>query len=306
MIHLSIISPVYRGEGTVAKLVEQIEVNIKGITNEYEIILVEDFSPDDSWKEIEKICNSNTKVKGIQLSRNFGQHYAITCGLDLAKGNWMVVMDCDLQDNPKEIPNLYYKAQEGFDVVLAQRLLRNDGFLKKLSSKFFYKTLNYLTGEKYDTSIANFGIYHHKVIDTIKTMREPIRFFPTMVSWVGYKQFKLPVEHLESERGESSYNYKRLLNLALDIILSYSDKPIRLVIKFGALISSLSIIFLFITILRYLFGHRWEEGYLSIFISIWFFSGIIISILGIIGLYIGKIFDGVKQRPIYIINKKLN
>ncbi len=303
MPHISIISPVYLAEKIVDDLVHEIIENVSKITPDFEIILVEDGSPDNSWEKIAENCQKNSNVKGIKLSRNFGQHYAITAGLDHAKGDWIVVMDCDLQDRPEEIINLYHKAQEGFDVVLAQRHQRQDSFLKKMFSWFFYQLLSYLTGVKYDPSVANFGIYHQKVIKAVCQMRESIRIFPIMVKWVGFKSTKLKVQHAERAEGKSSYNLKKLLNLALDIVLAYSDKPLRIIVGLGLGISLVSFMFAVVFLVRYFFGIITVAGYASLIISIWFFSGLIMMTLGITGLYIGKIFQGVKNRPIYLVDK---
>jgi dolichol-phosphate mannosyltransferase len=150
-------------------------------------------------------------------------------------------------------------------------------------------------------SVANFGIYSQKVIKSMTLMRESIRYFPMMVKWVGYKQTAIPIEHAERLEGKSSYNFKRLLNLALDIILAYSDKPIRLMIKFGLIVSLTSFVMGLIFFIRYLNGEVTVQGYTSLIISVWFFSGLILVILGVVGLYAGKTFEGVKRRPIYII-----
>jgi dolichol-phosphate mannosyltransferase len=306
MPHLSIVSPVYRAENILDRLVSEIIESISQITDDFEIILVEDGSPDNSWQKIEKNCQQDSRIKGIQLSRNFGQHYAITAGLDQARGEWVVVMDCDLQDKPQEISKLYHQAKLGYDIVLAKRVQRRDGFLKRFFSWAFYQILSYLTGTSFDPSIANFGIYHQKVIQAVCQMRESIRVFPIMVRWVGFKQIAIPVEHAERIEGKSNYNLKRLFNLALDIILAYSDKPIRLTIKLGFLISFSAFIFTLITFFRYYFGQITVPGYASLIVSIWFFSGLIMMTLGIVGLYIGKTFEGVKQRPIYVIKEKIN
>ena len=306
MPHLSIISPVYNAEKILPVLVERIESSIQKFTSDYEIILVEDCGPDNSWEVIESLANTNSKIVGIKLSRNFGQHYAITAGLDQAKGDWVVVMDCDLQDQPEEIEKLYNKAREGFDIVLGRRFDRKDRFLKKLFSKIFYRTLGYLTGTEQDETIANFGIYNRNVVNAVVSMRESIRYFPSMVKWVGFKSTKVNVEHDERNEGESSYNLKRLINLALDIILAYSDKPIRLLIKAGLLISGISVLVALIYFIKWLKGDVLVLGYTSLIISLWLLSGLILSTLGIIGLYVGKTFEGVKKRPIYIINKIIN
>lgn len=303
--HISIVSPVYRAEKIIPELVRRIDESISKITTNYEIILVEDCGPDNSWTAIEAVAKKNPRVKGFKLSRNFGQHYAITCGLDHAKGDWVVVMDCDLQDQPEEIYKLYQKTKEGYDVVLAQRIDRQDDVFKRFFSKAFYRTLAYLTGSKMDESVANFGIYNQKVIQALTLMRESIRYFPTMVKWVGFNQTAIPIEHAERSEGKSSYNFKRLLNLALDIILAYSDKPIRLMIKFGLIVSLVSFVMGLVFLIKYLIGEVMVQGYTSLVISIWFFSGLILVMLGVVGLYVGKTFEGVKRRPIYIVEKSI-
>jgi len=299
----SIVSPVYKAEKILPKLVERIEKSILPITQNFEIILVVDASPDKSWQVIQDIAKQNPRVKGILFSRNFGQHRAITAGLDYAQGEWIVVMDCDLQDQPEEIPYLYQKALEGYEVVLARRHNRQDGFFKRVFSKLFYKTLSFLTGIKHDPTVANFGIYHKKVIDVIKGMREHIRFFPVMVYWAGFSQTKLDVEHAAREEGKSSYSFKKLLKLALDIILAYSEKPLTIIIRMGLSISFMSFLFGVITLIRYLMNKIIVPGYTSLIISVWFFSGLIIAVLGVVGLYVGKTFEGVKQRPLYVIKE---
>ncbi|MDX1760854.1 MAG: glycosyltransferase family 2 protein [Christiangramia sp.] len=306
MPHISIVSPVYKAEKIIPILVERIARSVEKITSDYEIILVEDASPDGSWEAIEKVVEQTQSVTGIKLSRNFGQHYAITAGLDHAHGEWVIVMDCDLQDEPEEFENLYNKAIEGYDIVLARRHERKDHFLKRLSSKAFYKTLGYLTGSEQDNSIANYGIYRKEVIQAVKSMRESIRYFPTMIQWVGFKVAKVDVRHNERLDGQSSYNLSRLLNLAFDIILAYSVKPIQLLIKFGLIISLLSVLIAVVYVIKWLKGDVVVIGYTSLIVSIWLLSGIIISTLGIIGIYVGKTFEGVKKRPLYIISKKTN
>ncbi|MBB6327798.1 dolichol-phosphate mannosyltransferase [Algoriphagus iocasae] len=300
---LSIISPVYRAENTLDQLVSRIQACIT--EGEFEIILVDDASPDNSWRKIEQLAEVHSEIRGIKLSRNFGQHYAITAGLDAAKGDWVVVMDCDLQDRPEEIPNLLAKAQEGFDVVLARRIDRQDNFFKRLSSKIFYKTLAWLTGSEQDETIGNFGLYHKIVIAEIIKMRESIRYFPTMVKWVGFKQTTMDVVHAGREEGNSNYNFKRLFNLALDIMLAYSDKPIRLVVKVGMLVALSGFVFAIYNLYKYLNGEIIVAGYASLIISIWVLTGILLVTLGMVGLYVGKTFEGVKNRPIYIIEKEI-
>lgn len=306
MTHLSIVSPVYRAEKILPALVQRITDAVKPITDEFEIVLVDDFSPDHSWAVIEQLAEDNPRIKGIKLSRNFGQHYAITAGLDHARGEWVVVMDCDLQDRPEEIPMLYQKAQQGFDIVLARRIDRKDTLLKRLFSKYFYKILSYLTGSEQDETVANFGIYHQNVVRAIGQMRESIRYFPTMVQWVGFRLAKMEVQHDERFEGKTSYNLKKLLRLATDIILAFSDKPLRLLVKGGLTIATVFFFVAIFYLIKWFRGEILVLGYTSLIISVWLLSGIIIATLGVVGLYVGKIFEGVKNRPIYLIEKKLN
>ncbi len=250
---LSIVSPVYGAKFIVDELVKRIVTTLELNNLTFEIILVDDGSPDNSWEKIQKNCSFDKRIKGIKLSRNFGQHYAITAGLDSAIGEWVVVMDCDLQDQPEEIINLLKKAQEGYDIVFARRIERQDHFFKRFFSYFFYKLLSYLTGTIHDSSVANFGIYHKKVIEAVCRMRESIRYFPTMVNWVGFKHTKIKVEHSKRLEGETSYNLKKLINLSLDVILAFSDKPIRIIIKIGTVISLFAFLFAFVSVIRFFF-----------------------------------------------------
>lgn len=306
MTHISVVSPVYKAEDILPELVDRIMKSVKKITEDFEIILVEDGSPDKSWEKIERLAHKFLFVKGIKLSRNFGQHYAISAGLDHAIGDWVVVMDCDLQDQPEEIPKLYSEALKGYDIVFAKRQYRKDKILKKISSKLFSKILSYLTGAKFDESVANFGIYSRKLIDAVNSMRESIRIFPVMVWWVGLKSSQINVNHGKRKMGKSNYSFKMAMKLALDVILAYSDKPIMLLIKAGGLISILAFVYAIVILIIWLNGSIIVSGYTSLIISIWFLSGVIISTLGVIGLYVGKTFEGVKNRPIYIIEKKTN
>lgn len=305
-MEISIVSPIYKGEKMLDELVSRIEKSVSPITDDYEIILVNDQSPDNSWDVIQRICAINKKVKGVNLSRNFGQHYAISAGISLTKGDWIVVMDCDLQDRPEEIPNLYNKAQEGYDSVFAQRLERQDTFTKRLSSTLFYMVFSFLTESKQDKSVANFGIYSRKVINAILSMGDSIRYFPIMAQWVGFRKFYLPVIHAEREIGKSSYNLFKLLKLASDNMIGFSDKPLRLMLKFGFFIVCISILFAVWNLFKWAMGWIEVSGFTTMVISIWLAVGIIVMMLGITGIYIGKIYDRVKGRPTFIIGNTIN
>ncbi len=304
--HLSIVSPVYKAENIVAQLVSEIKEHVKDITQDFEIILVEDGSPDQSWQAIQDQCTQDARIKGVKLSRNFGQHYAITAGLDFANGEWVIVMDCDLQDKPTEIHKLYNKALQGHKIVLARREVRNDVYQKRLSSKLFYKTLSLLTGVKQDPAIANFGIYHKDVVKAINNMREPFRNFAAIVKWVGFSPITINVEHSKRAEGNSTYNFNKLMKLAIDTILAYSNKPLYYIVSFGFFVSFIAFVTSLIIFIKYLMGAITVMGYTSLILSIWFIGGMLITFLGIVGLYIGKMFEGIKNRPIYIISETKN
>lgn len=305
-MQLSIVSPIYKGEKMLEELVTRIKASVETFTMDYEIILVNDCSPDNSWDKMKDICGRDKKVKGINLSRNFGQHYAITAGLMESKGEWVTVMDCDLQDRPEEIPNLYNKAQEGYDTVFAQRMERKDNLFKRLSSTLFNAAFAFLTDQAQDKTVGNFGIYSRKVINAVLSMGDSVRWFPIMVKWVGFHIGYLPVEHSERAEGKSSYSLRRLLSVASDNMVAFSNKPLRLMLQFGFIVVVLSIIIALFYLIRYLSGGIEVDGFTTMVISMWLLGGIMIMLIGMTGIYIGKIFDKTKERPLYIIREKLN
>ncbi|SNR70153.1 glycosyltransferase family 2 protein [Hymenobacter mucosus] len=297
---LSVVSPVYRAESIVSELLNRVRQALTSLNISYEIILVDDGSPGQDWVVIQQHAANDPRIRGIRLSRNFGQHHAITAGLEACSGEWIVVMDCDLQDQPEEIGRLYAKAQEGFQAVLARRGQRTDHPFTVWRAKMFYSLLSYLTGQSQDPEVGNFGIYHRQLIDTVLQLRESTRYFPTMVRWAGFKQASLPVAHGHSGR-PTSYTLARRLQLGLDILLSYSDKPLRLTVYFGLLLASGAFLLGLIMLTRALLGKIDVLGYASLIVSISFFSGILITVLGVVGLYVGKTFEGVRARPLFVV-----
>ena len=268
--------------------------------------MVNDDSPDDAWRIIEELANQDSRIKGIALARNFGQHHAITAGLDYSNADWTVVMDCDLQDQPEEILKLYSKAQAGFDIVFGRRHQRQDHFFKRLGSKIFYKVYDYFTESSIDHSIANFSIISSNVVKKLRTLKEQNRSYPLFINWVGFKRANINIEHAKREHGKSSYTFKKLINLAIDSIVSQSNRPLRLSIKFGFIISLFSLIYALYLIIRYFVQDIPVEGWTSVMVSIYFIGGLLFANMGVLGLYIGKTFDEAKNRPLYIIDKTIN
>jgi len=306
MSHISVVIPVYKAEQSLIELYSRLKKSLETITGDFEIILVEDCGGDLSWELIKSLGQQDPRVKGLQFSRNFGQHYGITAGLDVCNGDWVVVMDCDLQDQPEEIPKLMAKALEGFDVVFARRSQRKDSFLKKLSSHLFHRVFQYLTDVKTDESIANFGIYHRKVILNFRKMRESVRVFPLFVNWLGFNKTAIDVEHAERPFGKSSYTFATLIKLAVNSIIAQSNKPLRLSIKAGFLMAFGSMAMAIYYAIRYYLYYIPVQGWTSVMVSMYFLAGLFFINTGFIGLYIGRIYDETKRRPLYVVNESVN
>lgn len=303
---LSIVSPVYRGEKMLEELVRRIHAAISPITDDYEIVLVNDCSPDNSWEKIADICTNDQRVKGINLSRNFGQPYAITAGLTYAKGDYIAVIDCDLQNKPEDLPAMYEKALEGYDVVSARRVVRDDTFLKRMSSAVFHKVYDFLSGFNTDKAVAEFGIYSKKIVKVYCSIPEYSRSFVELIHTLGFKKTTVDVSHDHRLEGESSYNLHRLLVLSYNSIISNSNRPLYLSVTLGFLMSLLSFLMAVYNIFAKFAGLNEVAGYTSTIFSIWFVGGLLLFMMGILGLYIGKIFDQVKGRPVFIVSETLN
>ena len=304
--HITVVSPVYGCAQTLPVLCEDIKQYLEPITPHYEIILVNDASPDDSWGVIQSLAALDHRIKGIELSRNFGQHAAITAGLDNVRGEWIVVMDCDLQDQPKEIPKLYAKAQEGFDVVFGRRHKRLDSTLKVALARFYRKMFDYMTDSNSDPAVANFGIYNYRVISAFTEMREQNRTLQLFIRWLGFRSTSIEIEHARRHEGKSAYRFRKLVWLALNNIIAQSNKPLRLFIVAGFTMAASSLLYAGYLVYRYYTHGIAIEGWTSVIVSLYLIGGLLFANLGILGLYVGKIFDETKARPLYVIRDQIN
>ena len=303
---ISVVIPEYCGAKMVHELVSRLKNSISKISEDFEIILVNDASPDNAWQEIERECNDDRRIKGLDLSRNFGQHCAITAGLHFAKGEWVVVMDCDLQDSPEEIPTLYNKAMEGWDIVLVRRINKKFKFWKRFTSTLFHKTFNLLAGINTESGVGNFSIYNKKVIEEFNKMPEYSRSLGSLVRYLGFKKTIVDIEHSERAEGKSSYTLKKLFKLAFDVIIAQSNRPLKMAVTFGFIISFVSMLLALYNVVARFIGIINLAGYTTTVFSIWFIGGMIMFFIGIQGLYINKIFDQVKGRQIFIVSKQIN
>lgn len=300
---ISVVIPVYKAEKILEELYRRLRDALESVSPNFEIILVEDCGGDDSWQVIEKLSAADSRVHGLQFSRNFGQHYGITAGLDHCQGDWVVVMDCDLQDQPEEIPRLYAKAQEGYDVVLALRGPRKDPLLKRATSWLFYRLFSYLADIHFSGDSGNFRIVSRKVVKNFTRMRERLRFFGGQVQWMGFPTTGIVVRHSERFEGKSSYTFGKLWKLAAETIIAYSDKPLRLAARGGLIMALVSFGFGAKILGHSLLYGSTVAGWSSLIVSLYFIGGLIIGLLGIIGIYLGKAFDETKQRPLYIVRR---
>ena len=306
---VSIVSPIYLAEKIIPELVRKIEESVSQLTNNYEIILIDDRGPDNSWEKIEEQCQLNNKVIGLKLSRNFGQHNAIKAGIENATGDVCIVMDCDLQDDPKYISDLIDSWKEGNDIVYTVKKKRKHSMFKNITAYFFNKIFNYLTenqsSSKSRGDIGSYSLISRKVMDAFVVYNDYQFHYLMVLRWLGFSQGFVEIEHAERFEGKSSYNFKRLFNHAMVAIIYQSDKLLKMSIYFGFLVSFISLIAIVVVIVKYLTS-GFQSGWASLVVSITFFSGVILIAIGILGLYIGKMFQQVKGRPQYIVDSKRN
>lgn len=303
---LSVVSPVYHGENMLEELVARISKAVAPLTSDYEIILVNDCSPDASWEEIKTLCARDAKVKGINLAHNFGQPYAITAGLSYAQGDYIAVIDCDLQNKPEDLPALFLKAMEGYDIVSARRVHRDDTFLKRMSSAVFHRVYDFLSGFSTDKAVAEFGVYSKRIVKVYCSIPEYSRSFVELIHTLGFRKTGIDVMHDHRLEGKSSYNLSRLLRLSFNAIISNSNRPLQLAVTLGFIMSLFSFLMAVYNIFAKFAGWNEVAGYTTTVFSIWFVGGLLLFMMGILGLYIGKIFDQVKGRPVFIVQDTLN
>ncbi len=269
----------------------------------YEIILVDDGSRDRSWQRIKELHGKDDRVKGVSFSRNFGHHIAITAGLDYAKGRTIILMDGDLQDQPEEIPKLWGKLCEGYDLVYGIRKVKKDSLMKRFNSFLFWWFLNRFSGIDIPRNQTLLRIFDKKLLDVLKDMRERARFIHGMIAWTGFRTALLEVEHAPRERGVSKYNMVKLFRLAFNAITSFSTLPLRLATYLGLFSSGVGLFYAFYFLYKKIFLGIPVLGYASIIVAVLFVGGVQLLILGIMGEYLGRVYQEVQARPIYILRE---
>jgi dolichol-phosphate mannosyltransferase len=304
----SVVVPVYNEEEVINETYKRLKGVMDGLDITYEIIFVNDGSRDRTRELALEICKNDKNVKFIDFSRNFGHQTAITAGMDYASGDAVVVIDADLQDPPEVIPEMLEKWREGYDVVYGQRIKREgETFFKKFTAKIFYRTLNKLTDVEIPVDTGDFRLIDRKVCDALKKVDEKNRYIRGIISWLGFKSIAVPFVREKRFAGTTKYPLKKMLKFASDAIVSFSHKPLKLATYFGFFLSFASFIYLIVTIILKVFSIiKTVPGWASIVAINLFFNGIILLILGIIGEYIGRIYDEAKNRPLYVIRELVN
>jgi len=301
---ISVIIPIFNEEKSIPELHERLVKALSQITENYELIFVNDGSKDQSMVKLLELSKSDPHVFYINFSRNFGHQIAVTAGLDFSSGEAVVIIDADLQDPPELIPELYRKYQEGYEVVYAKRLSRKgETFFKKTTAKLFYRVLASITSIQIPLDTGDFRLVDRKIVDYLKMMPEQNKFLRGQIAWLGFNQTFVGFSRDERKHGATGYPLKKMIRFALDGITAFSDKPLTLVTQSGIIVSSFSFLF----ILYALFGHfimnQTITGWTSLIISIMFIGGVQLTSIGIIGLYLSRINKNTINRPLYLVQK---
>jgi dolichol-phosphate mannosyltransferase len=298
----------YNEEDVIAETYSRLTRVMENFGESYEIIFINDGSKDRTREMLLEICKADTRVKLIDFARNFGHQVAITAGMDYAAGQCMVIIDGDLQDPPELIPDMVRLWREGNDVVYGKRISRQgETFFKKMTAKVFYRLLNKLTDVDIPVDTGDFRLIDRRVCEALKQLPERSRYVRGLMSWVGFKQVAIEFERNERFAGQTKYPFKKMLKLAMDGIMSFSYKPLKISSYLGTILSFFSFLyFIFVLLQKIFFPHTTQSGWASLIAVSLFFNGIILLMLGIIGEYIGRIYDEARGRPLYIISELKN
>jgi len=304
-IKISVVVPIFNEEENLNELYKRLTVVMENLKNLYEIIFVDDGSNDKSFEILKEMNRNDKNIKVIKFSRNFGHQIAITAGLDCANGEAVVLMDGDLQDPPEEIPKLYEKFKQGYDIVYTTREKRNDPLFKKICSKIFFKVLKIVSDVKMPANACMFRIISQPVVQTFKKCNEKTRLTIALIDWTGFSHVEVKTIRGPRHAGKSKYSFFKSARLAIDGITSFSHFPLHIATYTGFIIATISIITGIYMLIQKLFFGMITSGYASLIVSIMFLSGIQLTIMGILGEYIGKIYKETQNRPLYIIEKIL-
>ena len=303
MRELSVVIPVYGCEGCLRALCARLREAIEPLTSDYELIFVDDRSPDGSWELLQQLAREHREMRLLRLSRNFGQHAAVTAGLAESSGERVVVMDCDLQDQPEDLPRLWAEADKGYEVVLCRRSRRRQSLPRRASAHLYHRFRNTLARSNLYTNYTNLSLISRKVVDAFLTLRDKDRQYLLIVDGLGFEQTAIDVEPAERHAGKSSYRFRDLLRVAVDGIFFQSTVLLRWVVYSGFALAGVGVMLAAYTMLVFLLGRDIPE-WTALPMMLLVLAGFIIISGGVTGLYVGKIFDQVKGRPLYVIDTR--
>jgi len=304
VVKYSVVVPVYNEALVIRETYKRLKRVMEQTDGSYELLFVNDGSEDETLDLLKELAVRDDTVKYLDFSRNFGHQIAITAGMDYASGEAIVIIDADLQDPPELILDMIAKWKEGYDVVYAKRIKRKgETFFKKVTAYAFYRLLRAATEIDIPLDTGDFRLIDRKVRDQLVGMRERSRFVRGLVSWVGFNQTAIEYERDERFAGETKYPLKKMIRFSLDGITSFSYKPLKLASLLGFLLSFVSAIWMIVVLYLKLFTHSTVTGWSSLVMAVLFFNGVVLMMLGVIGEYIGRIYDEVKQRPLYILKE---
>lgn len=304
-IALSVVIPVYQCAPCLHELHARLRTVLEPLEIDYEIVFVDDRSPDDAWPILKRLAGSDARTTAIRLSRNFGQHRAITAGLMNCRGDHAIVMDCDLQDPPEVIPRLLEEAGKGFDIVYARRTASYDARWRIVANKLYFKLLNWLAGQSYDGEFGSLCIINRKVINSFCSMREPDRHFIMLLWWMGYNWSIVDFERQTRLSGKSSYSMAKLFSHAFSGVVFSTTKLLRMVIYFGFLAASIGIAAAIGIVILRLVSSAALPGWASLVTSQLVGGGLIIICVGVTALYVGKILETTRQRPLFLVDERV-
>lgn len=303
-VDISVIIPIYNEQKIINELYTRLQKTVSQISENYELIFVNDGSKDHSLLELLKLTELDSRVFYINLSRNFGHQIAVTAGIDACKGNAVVIIDGDLQDPPELIVDLYNKYKEGYEVVYAKRKVRKgESFFKKITAKFFYRILKKITSIDIPLDTGDFRLMDKKVVHYLKQMPEQNKFLRGQIAWLGFRQSEVLFDRDERKHGKTGYSFGKMIKFAMDGITSFSDKPLQMVTKIGFSISFVSFLIILYAIYSHFILDRTITGWTSLIISSMFIGGVQLISIGVIGEYISRINKNVINRPLYIVEK---
>ncbi len=304
---ISVVVPVYNEEAVVFESYKRLTGVLKALPDPYELIFVNDGSRDATADILRRICGTDPAVHLIDFARNFGHQTAITAGMNYASGDAVVVIDADLQDPPEVIPAMIDKWREGYDVVYGQRAKRKgETFFKRFTSAAFYRVLQKLTDVDIPVDTGDFRLIDRKVCDALKQVKERNRYVRGIISWLGFKQTGVEFDRDKRFAGETKYPLKKMLRFAFDAIASFSYKPLKLASYVGVTVSITGFAYLLVVVYEKLFTTMTVTGWTSMMAVSLFFNGVVLMMLGIIGEYIGRIYDEAKGRPLYVVRETLH